>query len=256
MSQSDLWLDGRFWSSRFERLFCKPVALFVEVVERRLLPSFDNIEEEAEAVAKEAWESLMSYPGDPDECDPGAFAEQAQQEGVDYYCSLDALRQAVLNQGAVTLRHMFEQQLLFFYWKQILKPGAEQALKRLVQEEPNKAAKFLDPRFIKSYLDEGGINIEALSSWNAVDELRLVANAIKHGEGKSAVELRKNRPDMFMSPSMRKSGDSFLGIPSCIYSPAAGEDLYVELEDLKVYAAAVQQFWREFGEVILKRSGQ
>ena len=42
-----------------------------------------------------------------------------------------------------------------------------------------------------------GISIEEFRSWNDLEELRLVCNAVKHAEGGSAKALEKIRPDLF-----------------------------------------------------------
>ena len=50
-------------------------------------------------------------------------------------------------------------------------------------------------RLIKYY----GIDIEKFSSWAKVNELRLLANAVKHADGDSCTELKGLRPDLFVS---------------------------------------------------------
>ena len=45
-----------------------------------------------------------------------------------------------------------------------------------------------------------GLSLRDLPQWDAVAELRLVANAVKHAEGESEQELRQLRPDLFVHP--------------------------------------------------------
>jgi hypothetical protein len=46
-----------------------------------------------------------------------------------------------------------------------------------------------------------GIDLASLAAWAKIDELRSVANSVKHAEGGSARQLRQVRPDLFQSPA-------------------------------------------------------
>lgn len=250
----DLYIDGFFWSRHFEHAFCRPVEVFVEAVEKRLLPTFDNLEKEAEAVAQAEWKSFMSTACCPDDCvDPGDFAEQAQDAGIDYYQSLSNVRQSLLNLSVVALHHMFEQQMLWFFQREVIHPGEEQCLRELIEENPRGAQKLLNLKVVEDYLKSGGIDLGTLNCWSTLHELRLVANTVKHASGAASEELRKRRTNLFVHPALRDERPFSSSRPR-LYRPAAGEDLYLMLEDLKAYGDAVQQFWREFGEIVLERS--
>lgn len=253
-SENTLFIDGFFWSRHFEQVFCRPVYVFIEAVEKRLLPTFDNIEAEATAVANDEWERFMTATVGPDDCvDPGDFADQAQDAGIEYCESLANVKQSLLNLSAVTLHHMFEQQMLFFYRKEVLDLRAAKRLEALVKKNLQKAKERLEVGTVMKCLKGGGINLHTLNAWVPLNELRLVANTIKHADGISSEQLRAKRPELFIHPRLRDRPDFMKGhLP--LYQPAAGEDLYLTLDDLKVYGEAVQQFWREFGEVILERS--
>ena len=76
--------------------------------------------------------------------------------------------------------------------------------------------------------------------------MRLVANTVKHAKGKSAVELRKIRPDLFKNPILKKF--EFFKIPinsRPLFMPLAGEDIYLSIEDLKNYGETIVKFWDE-----------
>jgi hypothetical protein len=92
------------------------------------------------------------------------------------------------------------------------------------------------------------IDIESFANWPKLQELRLLANTVKHAEGKSSSELMKIRPDLFIFPK------SFFAIepkyPRPVYSPMSGDDIYVQLKDFNEYADALKGFWKEFTEIL------
>ena len=64
------------------------------------------------------------------------------------------------------------------------------------------------------------------------------------------MSLRKLRPDLFSPPSIQESSMNLFGgyVPSNIYMPLSGEDLYVTQLDLEKYKNAFVDFWSEFIE--------
>jgi len=231
-----LWLDGRFWRGHFERVFCRQLAVLAESLENRLLPTFDSIAKEAEAISDEKWEASISQPGDPDGSnDLGDLAERAMDAGIEYCEAMDSVRQGFLNLTVVMLWHLFEQQVIFFLRRQVLDP-----------DERDKA-KLLTTCEFKKRITSGGIAIESLSSWCKLEELEMAANAVKHGEGRSAKQLREKRPDLFVVPGLEDWGGIMSPSVASVYMPAAGEDIYLTVDDLRAYAESLQTFWREFG---------
>ncbi len=209
----------------------------VETLERRVLPAFEGIEAEAQAVADERWEEFMSAPATPD-ADPGDFAESAEQAGVSDYLLMNGIRQGMLNLFAAALFHTFEQQVMLFHRKQVLHPSKE-----------NAPAFFRMSEFQKR-LEALGIGIRAFSSWAKVEELRLVASTVKHAEGDSARKLHQQRPDIFQPPEVPKICLIASRAARHVCMPLAGEDLYVSLKDVKEYRDAVLQFWEELADAI------
>ena len=56
-------LNHYFWTGIFRREFAPQLRAIVETLEKRVLPAFDNIDGEANAVAEETWDAFMSAPG-------------------------------------------------------------------------------------------------------------------------------------------------------------------------------------------------
>ena len=233
-----IWLDPEYWSDYFKQVFCKHIATFMDSIANRVLPTFTQIESEAEAVAEREWERLCGLPAS-EYSDMGDLAERAQEAGIDYYQSLEAVRQSLINITATAMYHMFEQQILFFHRKQLLQPTEKDSNRSVSLEE------------FKSRLTSKGICIEKLSIWPKVNELRVVANVVKHAEGASARELRSLRPDLFDHPAIRKHPlFKFRRDRPPVYLPLAGEDIYITIDDLHVYGSALISFWEEFAKAI------
>ena len=227
--------NGSFWAGYFRGEFTPQLRAILEVLEKRLLPGFAGIEQEAEKLSQEAWDAFMAAPATGEE-DPSEFAEVAEQAGVSHYLLLDGIRQGMVNLFAAAIYHAFEQQVMLFLRREMLHP----------REENN--AKLFGISEFQNRLKAQGIDVADLPSWRKVDELRLVANTVKHAEGKSARDLHDIRPDLFEHPQF--AGMPFSGGGARVFQPLVGEDLYVSLDDVREYCNSVVQFWKEFGEML------
>lgn len=220
------------WEPYIRKQLMRQAELFIDSVSNRLLPTFENTDKEASEVEEQELERLYSCFGSPD-TDPADLAERARDAGIDHYMMLEAVKQSLLNVAAVTLYHLFEQQLFVFLRREILHPSEENnvsLIKILVFKE----------RCLRH-----GVDVEQFHSWPTINEMRLVANTVKHAEGTSANELRKIRPDLFINPILKDSEVRFSG--NCrLYMPIGGEDLYLSVKDLDVYKRMIIDFWDTF----------
>ena len=86
---------------------------------------------------------------------------------------------------------------------------------------------------IKWFKNDVGLDLKGLLSWPVINELRLVANAVKHGEGHSAADLRQLRPDLFVLPQFK---DREIGTHRLrVRKPLFGQDIYVSADDFAKY---------------------
>ena len=240
------------WTKTFETQFAPQLSAIVDALEKRLLPAFAEIDNEANAVAKEVWESASASATEYD--DPADFAEAAEQAGMSHYFLLDGIRQGMLNLFAVALYHMFEQQVARFHRRELLN----------LYDWENNDSEFRMRVFKKRLNGDFGINITTFPSWETVDELRLVANTVKHAEGGSAKDLFERRPDLFKphkSQLLEKSDQlweelfpSSLQTGAQVSLPLAGEGLYISLQDVKNYRDAVLQFWGDLANAMHQQS--
>lgn len=173
----------------------------------RVLGAFDGIETEANEYGQRAWESYVGSGSGTAE-----LAEHAQNQGILYYEGLSNLRQGISNLLAVGLYHQFEQH----------RDRLEQVMKSQNCVWPDTTA---------------------FQCAAKIDELRLLANTVKHADGPSAAKLRVIRPDYFVYPIIREIGGNPPPIP--LRNPLGGTDLFVGREDFPGYRDAIRSFWEE-----------
>jgi hypothetical protein len=75
-----------------------------------------------------------------------------------------------------------------------------------------------------------------------IDELRLVANLVKHGDGPLARQLMAARPNLFPIDA--------LGYTPMVGLPLTGDGYNVRLPQIAAYFDAVAEFWIELANAI------
>jgi hypothetical protein len=103
------------------------------------------------------------------------------------------------------------------------------------------------------YHDHFDLDLKTLPSWAVFDELRLVANAVKHAEGAATRQLRERRLELFSNPDFAEVYKEFAeaGIPPTlgpVLAPLSGEGLFVSENLLKMYAEGAESFFREIAQ--------
>lgn len=217
--------QANFWADAVKTLYVPTVRLFAAALSERLLPPFKELRPEADRLEEAEFKRLGSLPSFFED-DGSAIAEHAHDNAFTWYLTMKGVRQGVLNLHAVGLRHLFEQQLfdMCFY----------------VGLSDRRRADY--GKDIQSFR-ENGIPAEDFACWKDLEELRFLANAVKHAEGAGVNSLREMRPDLFVNPEMKDFED--LGKSLIVRQPLAGDDLYVQEADIARYAVAVEGFWAE-----------
>jgi hypothetical protein len=161
--------------------------------------------------------------GEDGDVDMGSIADRANDKAIETYELLFPLRQSALNLGTAGLFHLFEQTCTSFgrAWK---------------RGECKKLEHFLD--WLR---DATGLDVRAQDFWSNINELHMVANVIKHGEGWSADELRKINPALFDYPGTYGFMAGLYHAP--VAAPLAGGDLYVTEDDYGRYGEALTASW-------------
>jgi hypothetical protein len=194
----------------------------------RLLPTFDDIEAEANRVENDAFQRLIANANE--DSDEASLAEAAFNVGLEHFQLLAATQQTVINAFVIALSHLFEQQrhLLSF--------------QTLLDVEPNSRKR--DEGF-EEFLKNNNIDTSTFTRNQKLKELELVANVAKHAEGQSAERLRELRPELFVYPSHRNDPDLqwLSNYKRPVNESLAGEGFFVEPDDLRAYFDATESFW-------------
>lgn len=240
-----------------EGVYIRDILLFSQSLSERVLPNFRHLEIEAEQLGETlSKNALNEYE-----------AEDAYEKSIAWFFSMSKIRQGLINLHSVGVRHLFEQQIYdLTYVTRIDQPfqrnsGNTKDKDRSIEEK--EKLRYADFKYDKKLLKEiGCIDIEKLTGWTVIKELICVSDAIKHAEGRSMAELRKNYPGLL------KSSDSLHDIDPeisallasrknnrAIRNPLAGDEIYVKEQDIERYANAIEEFWRDFTCLINNRLG-
>lgn len=198
------------------------------------LAGFVNLEQRANAVADAAFKRYGSRSATDDSGDMSQEVEWANDEGQIYYEAMAGLRQATINLLSAGLFHLLEQQLAKLTFDRTF---------RDMHLNPKDANLGPNGKLVLWYKDHFDLDLNLLPQWVKIDQLRLLANAVKHADGGSAQELRSRREELFRSPTLDK-----LRLPTPDYnqwpirSPLAGEDLFVTEQIFAEYANATHDF--------------
>lgn len=202
-----------FYSPRRDD-YISQIEKITSLLEGTILPKFNDIEQQSERASEEAWEDAMNQP-ETEDCDPSDFVDAAVDAGVSTHQLVTGLRQGMINFFVAAIYQCFEQQLQEFH---SVNPCRFSLLRVCYKAD--------------------------VATWKEIHrELRLVANAAKHGKGKSSQQLRKIRPDLFR-PSA--------GEPVS-FDPMFGNQLYVTIQDLRHYRDLIVTFWKEYTEILDKK---
>ncbi len=174
--------------------------LITATVNNRLISSFDNLETEAEGKAQKQVEELK-MTDNQEACMEEAYYVRERHLKINY-----AMKQEVLNNASVWLFHIFEKDCVIIF-------------------------KTMNETEKREYLQSIKINTERDSAWWKINhELKLVANAIKHGKGTSYSMLEALRPDLFNGKT------SFF----------SKVNIDISSKEFNNYSKVMQAFWVEY----------
>lgn len=218
------------------------VKAYVRWVLDDVLPTFSTLSARARAFADAEFDRL-SRQLDPDEDDGSVAADQAEGAGQTFFNTLFAIRQGSLNLFAVGLFHLLEQQLA-----DLCRDGA------FPVRPPNDTKLDLTTTWLAKNF---ALDLSALPAWPDIDQLRLLANTVKHGEGSSATQLRVVRPDLFEDPNLRAvlPDIPWLYTSKIALHPISGEDVFVTQEVFESFGQAAIQLLEQIAAHFHERTG-
>ena len=233
--------NNHYWANYIREVFIPEVTAFADCFMSKILPAFENSNDEAEKIEQEEFTRLEAI-ANPDRLDMGDIAEMAQDIAISHYLLMKGIFQGIINLFTTGLYHMFEQQLLMFHRRELL-----------TKNEEDKTS-LINMYKVAELLRASGIEITSFSSWSKIDELRLVANTVKHADGDSADKLKCCRPDLFINhdPVSKVFLPGQFMILRQVFQPLTGKDLFVTVSDLSSYVAAIKQFWFELADALEK----
>ncbi len=221
-------------------VFLAQIKQFDKVFSGTVFPPFADPETQANKVAEDYWNQKMSEPVGEDgpRYDPGDVADDAHEKSIEFYETMHAMHQTVLNLFAAGVFHLFEQQL-----------GT------LLEDWNGKRPKYPFNELINgaTFVDKSGNRtaFNAAPAWAKLDELRLVANVVKHAEGSSASDLRSVNDEYFKHPAVRGTSlAEHFGHDRMQGEPLSGEGMYVTKDDYDGLVAAVVAFWTWLADTI------
>ena len=222
-------MNGNYLASQLKGL-AGPIIAFREYAIRDVLPAFGNIDKRAQQVEDDCYNRIGSQlTGDG--IDMGDVADSAQEHSYDWWEMMTSLRQTMLNLMAAGLFHLIEQQLGAITHDGIFRKPRY----RLTDTKLSVVVEW--------YLEHLKIDITTLPSWSSIDEMRLVANAVKHAQGSATRQLRAPRPELFSNPAYGSDAEDLA--PPVVSAPLSGEDFFVTEEILQAYAERAESFFEE-----------
>jgi len=207
------------------------ISAYSKILNERLFPSFENIEEDAEDYSEQIFEELGQLPGDGS-VDMSEIAEIAMEKGITYYEELSLVKYSFTAIAIASLYHLWEQQARKFLYDEM-----SRAFKIEFADFCPRGMKDIKVHF-KLY----DIDLEKLQCWSRLDELRLMSNVIKHGDGGSAKELAKINKELLSNPSLPFSEHTPLD------TTLLEERLNVNQALFNNYSEILLQFWDELPE--------
>jgi hypothetical protein len=203
-------------------------------VKEELLPTFSKIERKAKSASQQHLDRLVEGKSEQDAEDLAKYhaIEIAPYRIERYQEDAQNFAQAFVNLLFVHLFHLFEQQL-----------ADSIAKKRSAPPSSYKSHLELCDATYEAF----GFDVTLFSVWPKMDELRLIANTVKHVSAKDARKLAKRNPVV-----LKLTGNWLTDIEFDEYAPVGiagammGRDLVLSPHDYDRHVGNVEKFWREF----------
>ncbi|WP_299567520.1 hypothetical protein [uncultured Sulfitobacter sp.] len=225
-----------FWSGHRRHLIDEH-NFFVSQARERLFSKFDDEEMKsaAEAHADETWEGMGRH-FDPDRHDPGDFAEQAYEAGMDLYLSLCDMREQVLFAILVSIFHRWEKEIRDWLVREMQHWLPDETAFRRVW-----SSSFVE---VLNLLKDLGLDVREKPYYKALDACRLMVNVHKHGDGKSLDDLKRRYPELIASEE-EIGQDRELALLWKDHT-----SLQISVEQFEIVSDAIVQFWNDLPETI------
>jgi hypothetical protein len=217
-----------FLDDYLRKFYISEIETFIQVFNSKLFPAFSDIDQEAEQLGQDYYNKGLNSPCD-ENFDPADLADWAMDKSISHYSDLSLVKYEFTAISIATLYLIWEQQVrrfLFNEMSQVFEIEYTKFCSNGIEE-------------IKSYFKEHNVDIENLNSWANLDELRLLCNVIKHGDGISAQKLFKNNKELFKTECL--IDDKSLNLDTTLLN----ESLEINQDIFNKYGQNILAFWNE-----------
>lgn len=210
-----------------------------EIYFDRMAPAFANIEDEAKEYEQKLWRENLERLSPEEQLEAESsmesLAESIHMIAVERYQFLSLMRYRTLSLWISMLSQIWEQQNLTF-----LRNELDQERLKLFMSRGREITGWGFKEIVEIYAGFG-VELDNLTVWEKIEEMRLLVNVIKHAEGNSADRLRVLRPDFFDADGW---GDALE-----LYKTSLNEEaLNIKSQDFVDYYDSLVQFWNELPE--------
>lgn len=231
ISMSEPYLYFDHWSRGYAVNLCQ---VYVCQFEKRLLPTFDDIDDEANAASGEFYSAGIASISE--DGDPSSLASDAFEHGLKVWEELDFVRSQLVALAATGLFHLWERLTKRFIAVDLRRRGFEAT-------PPISRWTFDDTM---SCLTKMGWDVRREPFFPDLERLQLLANAVKHGHGPSRDRLAARWPEVLRDHATQPS--SFVHLE--------WDDPQVTPDHFNQVASAVMAFWSSFPESLPLRQSE
>lgn len=222
------------WLSNSKRDVLKwDISMYCKAYFDKVAPVFKNIDEDAANAADLYLETVGSGQYNPDIGNEADITTDAHDYGISYAISMDLMKYNVRLMSIATLYQFWEQQVRKFLYEELI-------------ERNHENIKFKDfctnIGTIKEEFRKCDVNLQDLEVWEKIDELRILQNVVKHGDGNARKKLQRIKPDFFRQIDEETSAIDYH------FTTLNEQVLNVSDDELTVYSEALMEFWDELPE--------
>ncbi|HBC3421952.1 hypothetical protein P5E03_22570 [Vibrio parahaemolyticus] len=211
----------------------KNIRRLEKVICNKILPSMRNLSDISTSLVDEDFEDLYSYKDAEEDINYDARFEFSRGQSIDLEEDrFSIVRQVFYNSVVITLSSYFEQSMLI-------------VLAAMRDEKVCDLPRNLHfwNAMLKEFKNQG-CDLEELKGYKAVDRIRQLANAIKHGSGASASAVEEQQSWLLGSAHDPKKGirDSFQFQSKPISTPMIYDEIAIIEIDITIYLDEVKDF--------------
>ena len=143
---------------------------YVDGVSEKLLPTFENMEEEAKKCTEDAYQRFGEMPGWENGPDLSDFADAAFEQGVEKYGNLMFVKGQLTALATAGIYHLWERTLKAFIARELEHYGLKEEVKRKIENS--------DHHTLVKWLDKFGFSLTDNPIGEELETCRLISNTL------------------------------------------------------------------------------